>query len=178
MPESKDYPENEVFERWKLSQGPEKEELLRELVHLLTKHAYSVCWLRAPDHRDEFGGIVNAAVWRAITKAEEFRGDSRFSTWFHRIAVNECNRVLRWKQDNPEESLEAITEELGEETNPEKAIFLRELVERLGEEDQRFIALQLGGYSTEEIAEKLEISISAAETRWSRLKEKVRARIR
>lgn len=141
----------------------------------LRNHAYSVCWLRAPDHRDEFGGIVNAAVWRAIAKAKDFRGDARFGTWFHRIVLNECNRVLKGKQDNPEESLETITEELGEETNPEKAIFLRELVEGLGEEDQRLVALQLGGYSSKEIAEKLEISESAVGTRWSRLKEKIRA---
>lgn len=172
-----EYPENEIFEKWVSCQGPSKDQLLQDLVKELRHHAYAVCWQRLPDHRDEFGGIVNAATWRAITKAKDFRGDAKFGTWFHRIVLNECNRVLKGKQDNPEESLEAITEELGEETNPEKAIFLRELVEGLGEEDQRLVALQLGGYSAEEIGERLGISQSAVGTRWSRLKEKIRGEV-
>jgi len=163
------YPENKAFELWKMSSPLERELRLRELVEMLRAHAFSVCWERVPDHRGEFGGIVNASVWRAIKKSEDFRGDAKFGTWFHRIILNECNRVLKGKQDNPEESLEAITEELGEETNPEKAILFRELVEGLGEEDQRLVALQLGGYSEEEIGEKLGISMSAVGTRWSRL---------
>lgn len=174
MQEQKDYAENQAFEKWKLSTGPEKELCLMDLVSELRKHAYSVCWLRVPDHRDEFGGIVNAAVWRAIAKAGDFRGEARFGTWFHRIAVNECNRVLKSKQTHESESLETITEELGEEKDPEKAILFRELVSGLGEEDQKLIALQLGGYSAEEIGVELGISQNAVGTRWSRLKERIR----
>lgn len=169
-----EYAENQAFEKWRSLEGPEKELALMDLVSELRRHAYSVCWLRVPDYRDDFGGIVNASVWRAVAKSKDFRGDAKFGTWFHRIVLNECNRVLKGKQDNPEESLEAIAEELGEETNPEKAILFRELVEGLGKEDKRLVKLQLGGYSAEEIAEELGISANAVGTRWSRLKEKIR----
>lgn len=145
-----------------------------DLVTELRRHAFSVCWQRVPDHRDEFGGIVNASIWRAVSKSGSFRGDARFGTWFHRIVLNECNRVLRGKQDNPEESLETITEELGTEADPEKTILFRELVEGLGAEDQRLIALRLGGYSEEEIASRLGITGNAVGVRWSRLKERMR----
>jgi RNA polymerase sigma-70 factor (ECF subfamily) len=171
------YRENEVFEKWRLSTGLEREQLLKELVPLLQSHAYSVCWQKAPDHRDEFEGVINESIFRAITKAKDFRGDSKFGSWFHRIVINECNRLLKRKQDNPEESLEALTEELGKETNPEKAILLRELVEGLGEEDKGLLELELGGYSAAEIGIKLGISEGAAEVRWSRLKEKIRGRL-
>lgn len=170
---TQEYPENAAFAKWRSSEGPEKEQALVELVALMEKHAYSVCWLKIPNHRDEFGGIVNGAVWRAIEGAKGFRGEARFGTWFHRIVLNECNRIFESKQTRETEGLEGL-EELGTSSDPESRIYAAEVISKLDADDRRLVDLILQGYTEQEIGEKLGIEQPGVCKRWDKLKERVR----
>ena len=53
------------------------------------------------------------SVWRRLGS---FRGDAKFSTWLHRIAVNAANDLLRKRSRTPvpaEETIEALAERPG-----------------------------------------------------------------
>ncbi len=67
----------------------------RLLVEHHIKKAYDVAFGFVRDH-DLADDIVQDAFLRAFGALEEFRGDSKFSTWLHRIVVNlSLNRVKR-----------------------------------------------------------------------------------
>src|SRR5581483_5116600 len=92
---SRSQEEDQLFEKWRQSSGEQKELLLNELVKLLQRHAYAICWLKLGERRPD---IVNQAIWQAIKAADGFKGESSFSTWFHAIVKNLCNSSLRHKQ--------------------------------------------------------------------------------
>ena len=164
--------EDWVYSQWKAATGVEKTRLLEELVGLLKKHAYSVCWLKIPDMRNEFSGVVGEAVWRAIKGEKGFSGKSLFSTWFHRIVLNECNRALVSKQRRAEVSFEEEGAEEGREIS-DAPILVRQLMQGLTEEEREMLLLKMNGATEEEIAEILGVSRGAVAQRWLRLKEKM-----
>jgi RNA polymerase sigma-70 factor (ECF subfamily) len=80
--------------------GPSDEELVRrfktgdveaysELVRRYQDRIYTLClrWMRSPSLAEETAQDVFFAVWRALG---DFRGDSKFSTWLFRVAINHC----------------------------------------------------------------------------------------
>jgi RNA polymerase sigma factor (sigma-70 family) len=163
---------NPAFAAWKSCQGREKEWALQELVRRLEKFASRICWQRLPDHKDDFGGLVNGIVWRAIKKAEQFRGRARFSTWFYRIVVNECNKYLRNYKERCETSLEEEMPTVA--TGIDARIDLIALLDRLKREDHILFRLVAEGEDFNTIGERLGINRNAALVRWNRLKRKIR----
>src|SRR5579884_1120983 len=143
--------ENEVFEEWRKAAGQEREELLRELVRLLQKHAYAICWTKLGDRRPD---IVNHAVFKAVSKAAGFKGESKFSTWFHEIVVNLCNSALRQKQQRGiEHAPEDVEGELCVDPDMDSGIELERMLKDVSEEDRRFVDMKINGLNETEIAE-------------------------
>lgn len=167
------YPENELFKAWRSSAGLEKEDKLRQLTKALSTHAYAVCWLKIPDHRGEFPAIVNEAIWRAIKGAEKFRGESAFGSWFHRIALNECNRLLKTKQTRDvETSIEEMTNDVvSSEADPDRRLLLLSLLRSLPDTERTLAEMKLQGLKDWEIAEQLGTTESAVWNRWEKIKE-------
>mgnify|MGYP003445826784 CR=1 FL=1 len=52
--------------------------------------------------------IVQDAFLNAFKNLDKFEGNSRFSTWLHRIAVNAALMKLRTRKRRPEQSIEAL----------------------------------------------------------------------
>jgi RNA polymerase sigma-70 factor (ECF subfamily) len=56
--------------------------------------------VRMVGNREEAEELVQDSFVRAFRNLDEFRGDARFGTWFHRIVYNACmTKVMRRKED-------------------------------------------------------------------------------
>lgn len=113
---------------------------------------------------------------RAFRALPTFRGDARFSTWLHRIAVNSALHGRRWQErrsgrevDLPETQAAPRTERVGLRITLERAL------DRLPPGMRQIVVLHdVEGYTHEEIGDMLGI---AAGTSKSQL-FKARARLR
>jgi RNA polymerase sigma-70 factor, ECF subfamily len=108
-------------------------------------------------------------AWR---KLDGFRADAAFSTWMYRIVTNRCLNMLRARR--PTEPLPERHE--APATRPDRIAEARWQVEDLKrailrltpEQRAPLILRELQGCSYEEIAEALELSISAVKSRLHR----------
>jgi RNA polymerase sigma-70 factor (ECF subfamily) len=64
---------------------------------LYMRHApalHALCLRRTRNAEDAQDALQETFV-TAVTQIERFRGESLFSTWLHRVALNKCGEVLR-----------------------------------------------------------------------------------
>lgn len=151
-----------------------------ELLKRYEKRVYAIA-LRSTGIPEDAADITQETfirIWRSI---ETFRGDSGFSTWLFRIAMNLCVDLARRKNaqikttslteedasvreimdpaQTPEEHFENV--ELGEE--------IAHALSEISEEHKRVILLRdVTGLSYTEIAETLDISEGTVKSRLSR----------
>ncbi len=71
-----------------------------ELVRRHEARVYAVC-VRVIGDADEAADAAQDAFLAAYRKLAQFRGDARFTTWLHRIAVNACYDSLRRRSRQP-----------------------------------------------------------------------------
>lgn len=71
-----------------------------EIVERHQNRVYNLCYwsLNDPDEAADAAQDVFVRAWRSIAK---FRGESEFSTWLHRIAVNVVHDAARRRQRAP-----------------------------------------------------------------------------
>ena len=127
-------------------------------------------WIRLHERRPE---IVDEAVWNAFDKADSFKGNSSFTTWFHRIVINCCHEYLRRKQSKAEVSLEAVPE-VSTGGEGDARIELEQLTSSLKARQKRLISLKLEGLNDAEIGKILGIKELAVRHFWARTKERIR----
>lgn len=136
---------------------------------------------RMTRRNDDVDDIVQELFLRAWRGLPRFRGESQFSTWLYRIAVN---TTIKHKQRSKAELFQALpTDETGgglealrasEESDPEalaqrgeRERLLREAVMRLPEKQRIVVQLHyFDGKSCEEISQVIGCSVG---TVWSRL---------
>src|SRR5579864_3102932 len=163
----KDLDVNPAFVKWRLSTGREKEWALQELIQKLEKFATAICWQRLPDHKNDFDPLVNGIIWRALKRIDAFRSEARFSTWFCRIVINECNRYLRNFKERCETEL--IEEMPADAAGLDARIDLIELLNTLQGADHTLFRMVAEGESFNAIGKTLGVSRGTAIVRWHRL---------
>src|ERR1700739_2362804 len=100
-------------------------ECFEALYGLHKRRVYSLC-LRMTGNTAEAEDLTQEAFLQLFRKISTFRGESAFSTWLHRLAVNVVLMHLR-KKGLPEVSLEE-TMEPQQEDGPKKDIGARDNV--------------------------------------------------
>jgi len=125
-------------------------------------------------------------VWmRVIERADQFRGDSKFSTWLYRITRNRCIDHQRRMQFRRHASLDVVGqsgESLGERVATDQTAMRSTLQQRIGAaveqlpDDQRevFLLRQVQGMSFQDIAATVEISVNTAKSRMRYALERLR----
>lgn len=78
-------------------------ENLDALLTALTTHARAIIWNEMRARRPD---IENECLMRAVRGMSRFRGDSKFSTWFHTIVRNRCRTTGRREARRREVALE------------------------------------------------------------------------
>ncbi len=112
------------------------------------------------------------AIWNNLDK---FRGDSKWSTWIYRIAVNTCLTHLRKNKNKTvsidELHLENIKEEISHKEQEVQLLY--KCISQLAETDRLIISLVLDDKSYEEISLFTEISENTLRVRIHRIKKQL-----
>jgi RNA polymerase sigma-70 factor (ECF subfamily) len=160
------------------------------LYSLHKRRVYSLC-LRMLGNVAEAEDLTQEAFLQLYRKIGTFRGDSAFSTWLHRLAVNVVLMHLR-KKGLPQVSLEE-TLEPSQEDGPRKDIGERDLVlsgsidrvalERAVENLPPgyrlvFVLHDVEGYEHNEIADMLSCSIGNSKSQLHKARMKLRDLLR
>lgn len=126
------------------------------------------------DQEDLFQEIV-CQLWKAY---DSFKGESQFSTWMYRVAINTAIVFLKKekrKVDKYELSSTNIREEESDSEEKEKQIeHFYKAVQKLEKIDKAIIFYQLEGFSHKEIGENLGISEGNARVKLNRAKDKLK----
>ena len=157
------------------------------LYRLHSRRVYSLC-LRMVGNTAEAEDLTQEAFLQLFRKIATFRGESAFSTWLHRLAVNVVLMRLR-KKSGKETSLEQVTEPDEESGTPRRdfgAIDLRlsgslDRVNLQRAVDQlppgykaAFILHDVQGYEHNEIAQMLGCSIGNSKSQLHKARMRLR----
>lgn len=124
----------------------------------------------AMDKEDAYQEVVLQA-WKS---KNNFRGDSKFSTWLYKVALNTVLTALRKQKKNTT----SINEDWQIETHDNSGVkdkfeILQTAIRSLNEADRTIILMHLDGFSNPEIAEFLGITINHTNVKIHRIKAKI-----
>lgn len=139
---------------------------------------HKICRLYTHDqdsHNDLFQEVT-IQLWRAFPK---FRGDSKFSTWMYRVALNTAITLYRKsKRRVSTQDFESISFKIkAEEYDETVELQLKQMysaVKKLNDIDKALVFLYLEDKSYKEISETLGITEVNARVKMNRAKEKLR----
>ena len=152
-----------------------------EFVTQIEKHQnliHKICRLYSngdAEHKDLFQEIT-IQLWKAYPK---FRGDSKFSTWMYRVALNTAITLYRKSkrqintQDFESISFKIKTEDY-DDTIEQQLNLMYSAIKKLNDIDKALVFLYLEDKSYREISETLGITEVNARVKMNRAKEKLR----
>ena len=158
-----------------------KKELEHQFVTELENNqniVHKVCTLYTNDrdsHKDLFQEIT-IQLWKAYPK---FRGDSKFSTWMYRVALNTAITLYRKskrriKTQDYESVIFKIKADEYDETEEQQLKLMYKAVKQLGDIDKALVFLYLEDKDYREISETLGITEVNARVKMNRIKTKLR----
>ena len=156
-------------------------EIQHNFVELLEKNqniVHKVCRLYTNNydaHNDLFQEIT-IQLWKAYPK---FRGDSKFSTWMYRVALNTAITLYRKsKRTVNTEEFDAvqfkIKSEAYDDTEEQQLKLLYKAVQQLNDIEKALVFLYLEDKSYREISETMGIGEVNARVKMNRVKTKLR----
>lgn len=148
--------------------------------------------MRLVKSEEDAEDVVQEAFLKALAAIGEFRGQSRFTTWLHRIAVNQALMKLRKRRSEvfPMEAVESgevgspldlvdwSESALDDLVRKEAVSVLEESLEKLPIDLRTVVILRdINGLSNEETAQVLELPIGAVKWRLHRARTLLRDRL-
>ncbi len=126
-------------------------------------------------HNDLFQEIT-IQLWKAYPK---FRGDSKFSTWMYRVALNTAITLYRKskrsiKTQDYESVIFKITSEDYDDTEEEQLKIMYKAIKQLSDIEKALIFLYLEDKNYKEIAETIGITEVNARVKMNRIKTKLK----
>lgn len=161
-----------------------EKELEHQFVTKLEKHqniAHKICRIYTNDkdaHNDLFQEIT-IQLWKAYPK---FRGDSKFSTWMYRVALNTAITLYRKKkrrvhtQDYDTVHFKIKAEEY-DDTEEKQLKLMYDAIRELNDIEKALVFLYLEDKNYAEISETLGITEVNARVKMNRIKTKLRSLI-
>lgn len=184
--ETKGVPGDESVLVQRLKQG--REDAFRELFDEFQQQVYKVAFGITMDSEESLD-IVQDVFLKVHRNIHKFKGQSKLSTWIHRITVNAC---LNWKRklkrrfknyhysidDEDLNYLETINGDTTVETlyqNKELQMILQKSIKKLPEDARVvFILKEIEGLAYDEIAEVLGISKGTVSSRLYHARRKLK----
>jgi RNA polymerase sigma-70 factor (ECF subfamily) len=121
-------------------------EAFDRLVERFQRDIYRLCYRYVNNHEDA-NDVAQEVFLKAYRAIRRFRGDSSFSTWLYRIAVNTCLNFRSSRKPETEELPEALADpRAGVVTSlesEEQARRVREAIRRLPEKQRATLILKV-----------------------------------
>lgn len=160
-----------------------------ELIAPYESKVYALAFRMCGNHSDA-ADLAQEAFIRVYSALSSFRGEAAFSTWLYRIVTNVCldelrrrsRTMLEFYAGSGEEALRHRMVYYGEEQGPEEAyerkeirLTIEEAIQALPEEQRMVIILRdVEGYSYQEVAEMLSLSLGTVKSRLNRARENLK----
>jgi len=149
-----------------------------ELVEQNQDIVHKICGLYAVnvEERKDLGQEIVFQLWKSY---KSFKGDSKFTTWMYKVALNTALLNLRRKRskvriERLKEHHGDIPAEAGDQEKHGKINILYEAINQLPKFDRAIVLLHLEQFSYKEIAEVIGISESNVSVRLVRIKKKLK----
>jgi RNA polymerase sigma-70 factor (ECF subfamily) len=149
-----------------------------EFIGLLKEHQkiiYKVCNLYMQSHadRDDLFQEITLQAWKAYGN---FRGDSKFSTWLYRVALNTAITFYRKEKKNIVFNVETVPELSENYIDPieEKMKAMYKAIGELSKIDKAIVMLYLEDYSYAEISDVVGITANNVAVKMNRIKIKLK----
>lgn len=161
-----------------------REAAFAELVERYERRVYGITYRFFGNHADAQDATQDTFLQLA-RKADQFRGDSKLSTWIYRVATNACNDLGRKMARRPQTPVEDVGEAQaaagGSEASTEDAMAGRELalevqkaLLQLDELSRQLIILcAIEGQSYAEVSEALDLPVGTIKSRVFRARAKL-----
>jgi RNA polymerase sigma-70 factor, ECF subfamily len=155
-------------------------ELVRRYQAQLFRHAFGMV-----QDGDAAGDLVQDALVRGFTRLASCQNGDRFGSWIFRILRNRCHDHLRDLRQRTQ-PIDEHTTLAPERDDPEVALARAELRGALGgaiarlpdAQREAFLLKHVEGVSYQEMAEMLDVSISALKMRVMRARESLQEQLR
>lgn len=134
-------------------------------------------YTKVAQDREDLINDITLELWKSF---KNFKGESKVSTWFYRVALN---TAMNYKRKRMKDSLFSsindfksgdISPWLIEQNNSAESEILYQCIDELNEINKAIILLYLDGNSHDEIAEITGISKTNVGTRIGRIKEQIK----
>ena len=164
-----------------------------QLISAYDKRVYNV-GLRMLGNSEDAADMTQEVMIKIYRNLGSFRGDSSFSTWVYRIAVNTCRDMLRSAYHNKEQLLSNFGED--DKIQPELEIadyssmpeniyiegelkdYLLELISGLSPKYRIVVVMrEISYFSYQEIADVLHISVGTVKSRLNRARAAMRKKV-
>lgn len=131
------------------------------------------------DSEEDFQDYYQEVCLQLWKSRDNFKGDSKWSTWVYRISLNVSLSLLRKdkKVNKKSDELPKVEGEIQTESNPfndESLRFLYQAIKKLSETDRAIILLYLEEKSYQEIAEIIGLSPNNIGVKITRIKKKLK----
>ena len=182
-PQAKGTYDRELVRRAQANDKEAYEELIKR--HQQRVFAVAAGILR---RHEDIEDIAQQVFVKAYFSLKRFDGRAAFSTWLHRITLNECWDLLRKKKVRPllyesdlsEEQAQRVADSESDGAGPdirqrlENQQRVEQLLEGLEERDKLMLVLkEVEGFSIEEIAEVLDLNANTVKVRLFRARGRV-----
>jgi RNA polymerase sigma factor (sigma-70 family) len=180
------WPENPIYEQWRNASEDERPAIKEKLAEHLTEHFRKAALKKYGEINED---AVQKGVIAALENIGKFEGrNALFSTWSHRIGLNKMFDVMKERKRDREmfvsmETLRATDDEEQEPPwdppdpatlpDPVPKIDYERKRETLTVRERQVWDLHDEGYSEQDIADILRISIDAVESRLRRARKKL-----
>ena len=140
---------------------------------------HKICTLYAKDHdsHHDLFQEISIQLWKAYPK---FRGDSKFSTWMYRVAINTA--ITQYRKEKKRIDVHDIDDvlfktsayEAYDKKEGEQLQLMYAAIKSLNDIDKALIFLYLEDKNYEEISETLGITEVNARVKMNRIKKKLK----
>jgi len=162
-----------------------------ELVRRHSRQVYGMSFKVLKNREDAEDNLQNAFC-KAYGKIQQFEGKSQFSTWLMRIAINEALMMLRKRRledvtlcadkEKDADDREANSEIRDASADPERQYLTKELASKVVDALQptlkyTFILQKAEGWTSQELADALDIPKETVKSRIFRARMRMRQRV-